>query len=303
MTRPELDALIQGALDKSLTPDEQARLSRWISESPDAGERAAQLEQLASLIESLGPAQAPLGLVDDVLSQVSDRPHAIPQSTFPRGVAVNKKILFGLAAAAAIVLAVITYNSNPPATVGTEATIGAAQRAQTPQIAAQDVKLGDTSTQDILQTETFDAIMRDETLRNLLGDAEFRRKLAASDLKAALSDNDVRIALRQVDLKAQLEDQAVKSALRNSSELAANAKKFEDANVRALLSNQAMAAAFRDPHMREVFMRPGAARALAGDAFYRAMADNNFDAAMRNTAQFSEAMTRWARSARAAKQQ
>jgi hypothetical protein len=302
MIRPELEALLQGALDNTLTAEERAELARILSESPEARERAAELSALAGLIESLGPADAPAGLVDHVLAQVSHHPQ-VRHVTFQRGVAVNKKILFGLAAAAAIVLAVITYNSNPPATVGTEATIGAAQRAQAPQIAAGDVKLGDTSTQDILQTETFDAIMRDETLRNLLGDAEFRRKLAASDLKAALSDNDVRIALRQVDLKAQLEDQAVKSALRNSSELAANAKKFEDANVRALLSNQAMAAAFRDPHMREVFMRPGAARALAGDAFYRAMADNNFDAAMRNTAQFSEAMTRWARSARAAKQQ
>ena len=303
MIRPELEALLQGALDNTLTAEERAELARILSESPEARERAAELSALAGLIESLGPADAPAGLVDHVLAQVSHHPHVIRHTTFQRGIAVNKKILFGLAAAAAIVLAVITYNSNPPATVGTEATIGAAQRAQAPQIAAGDVKLGDTSTQDILQTETFDAIMRDETLRNLLGDAEFRRKLAASDLKAALSDNDVRIALRQVDLKAQLEDQAVKSALRNNAELAANAKKFEDANVRALLSNQAMAAAFRDPHMREVFMRPGAARALAGDAFYRAMADNNFDAAMRNTAQFSEAMTRWARSARAAKQQ
>ena len=144
--------------------------------------------------------------------------------------------------------------------------------------------------------------MRDETLRNLLADSEIRRELAKADLKAALSDNDVRFALRNVDLKKQLEDQAVKSALRNSSELAVNAKKFEDANVRALLSNKAMADALRDGRMREVLLRPDAARALASDAFYRAMADKNFDAAMRGP-QFAEAMARWARSARAAKAQ
>ena len=163
MNHSDLDALLQGALDNTLTPEEQARLARMISESREARDRAAEFEQLAGLIESLGPATPPPGLVDHVLAQVSHRPYAVRPSTFERGVTVNKKILFGLAAAAAIVLAVITYNSYPPATEGTEATIGAAQRAQAPQIAAQDVKLGDTSTQDVLQTETFDAIMKDET--------------------------------------------------------------------------------------------------------------------------------------------
>ena len=165
MTDPRLEALIQGALDHTLTNEEQARLARMISESPEARARAAQLTDLVSLIESLGQATAPLGLAGNVLAEISHRPLAIRPSTFQRGVAVNKKILFGLAAAAAIVLAVITYNSNPPATVGTEATIGAAQRAQTPQIAPKDVKLGDASAQDVLQTETFDAIMKNETPR------------------------------------------------------------------------------------------------------------------------------------------
>ena len=74
MIRPELEALIQGALDDALTPEEQARLARFISESPEARERVAQLEQLASLIESLDSARAPIGLVDNVLAEVSHRP-------------------------------------------------------------------------------------------------------------------------------------------------------------------------------------------------------------------------------------
>ena len=108
---------------------------------------------------------------------------------------MNKKILFGLAAAAAIVLAVITYNSNPPATVGTEATIGAAQRAQTPQIEAKDVKLGDTSAQAVLQTDTFDAIMKDEALRSSLQDTEIRQQLHNVDLRKSLEDENVGKAL------------------------------------------------------------------------------------------------------------
>lgn len=292
MIRSELDALIQGALDNALTAEEQARLAKWISESPDAHERVAQLAQLATLIESLGPAQAPPSLVDDVLAEVTHRPYAIPQSTFPRGVAVNKKILFGLAAAAAIVLAVITYNSNPPATVGTEATIGAAQRAQTPQIAAQDVKLGDTSTQDVLQTETFDAMMKDESLRDILADAEVRAKLTDSALKTALSDNSIRVSLRDTaDLSKKLEDSSVKAALAGRDLV----NKVHDANMKVLLQNKAIADAFRDTKMRQVMLRPGAARALASDAFLRAIHDTNFNAAM-NSPKFAEQMARWARS-------
>ena len=183
MNYSELDALLQGALDNTLTPEEQARLARLISSSREARDRAAEFERLASLIESLGPATPPPGLVDHVLAQVSHRPHAVRPVTFERGVIVNKKILFGLAAAAAVVLAVITYNSYPRPTEGTEATIGAAQRAQSPQIAAQDVKLGDTSAQAVLQTETFDAIMKDEALRTMLQSAEMRVFLQSAALR------------------------------------------------------------------------------------------------------------------------
>jgi len=281
MIRPELEALIQGALDNALTAEEQARLARWISESPDARERVAQLEQLASLIESLGPAQAPPSLVDDVLAEVTHRRyaiHAIPKSTFPRGVAVNKKILFGLAAAAAIVLAVITYNSNPPATEGTEATIGAAQRAQTPQIAAKDVKLGDTSAQDVLQTETFDAIMKDETLRTMLQDAELRKKLEDSALRAALQDDAIRQALSDPGLKRKLEDASLVRALGDPE----MAKKFDDASLRAMLSNRAFADALRSAEFRAMLARPGYAAALRGAAMQQALRDNGFDAALRS---------------------
>jgi hypothetical protein len=290
MIRPELEALLHGALDNTLTADERAELGRWLSESPPARERAAELSALAGLLESLGPADAPSGLVDNVLAQVSHHPHVIRHATFQRGVAVNKKILFGLAAAAAIVLAVITYNSNPPATVGTEATIGAAQRAQAPQIAASDVKLGDTSAQDVLQTETFDAIMKDETLRTMLQDAEIRKHLADSAMRDALRDQGIRDSLRAVDLAKHLDDANLKSALVNQ----AAAKKYDDANIRKLLLNQRFAEALRSDAFRASLKKDGFARALASDTLLRAMADRNFEAAMRN----QEFAARLARNAR-----
>lgn len=289
MIRPDLEALLQGALDHSLTADERARLARMLSEHPEARARAAELDVLAGLIDTLGPADAPAGLVDNVLAQISHRPR-VHHATFQRGIAVNKKILFGLAAAAAVVLAVITYNSNPPATVGTEATIGAAQRAQTPQIAPQDVKLGDTSAQDVLQTDTFDAILKDETLRNLFQDAAFRRKLEDASLRNALQEDAIKRALADPNIARRLEDAALKRALSDP----AAAKKLEDASLRALVSNRAFADALRSDHVRQLMSRPGAAKAMASDAFQAAIRDRNFDAAVRTT-RFAEAMARGTR--------
>jgi len=289
MIRPELEALLQGALDNTLTAEERAELARILSESPEARERAAELSALTGLIESLGPADAPAGLVDHVLAQVSHHPQ-VRHVTFQRGVAVNKKILFGLAAAAAIVLAVITYNSNPPATVGTEATIGAAQRAQAPQIAAGDVKLGDTSTQDILQTETFDAIMKDDTLRTMLLDAELRASLQSADLRGALTEDAIRIALRDPSLRRKLADENLRQGY--SAEMA---KKYaDDANMRALVSNRAFAEALRHDSFRALLNRQGYAAALASETMLRALRDKGFEAAMRS----DEFAARLARNAR-----
>lgn len=280
MIRPDLEALLHRALDNTLTPDERAQLARLISDSPEARDRAAQLTELAAVIDSLGPVEAPPGLTSDVLAQISYHPHAVRPSTFQRGVSVNKRIFFGLAAAAAIVLAVITYYSNPRATVGTEATIGAAQRAQTPQIAANDVKLGDTSAQDVLQTETFDAIMKDDAVRTALQDAELRTQLQSARLRDALQDDAIRVALRSPGLIKQLNDPALARSL-NSRELT---QKFNDANLRALMANRAFADALRSEQFRNLLSRNGMAAALAGTTFLRALRDPNFEAAMRSDA-------------------
>jgi hypothetical protein len=280
MIRPELEALLQGALDNTLTADERAELARILAESPEARERAAELSALTGLIESLGPADAPAGLVDNVLAQVSHHPHVIRHATFQRGIAVNKKILFGLAAAAAIVLAVITYNSNPPATVGTEATIGAAQRAQAPQIAAKDVKLGDTSTQDILQTETFDAIMKDETLRNMLQDAQFRDELRKSaGLRDAFQDGLIIKALNDPLLAQKLGDQRFVQSL---SAATIDKKYAEDASMHAMRSNIAFAQALKSQAFLKMLKSPVNLKALTGPAMQVAVRDQGFAAALGN---------------------
>src|SRR5688572_10112064 len=174
------------------------------------GKHAPDPDPIDEMLVSLGPAEAPPDLVDTVLDRISHP--AAPQSvttfvrrpTPKRGEIVNKKIIFGLAAAAAVVLAVITYNSFPPATEGTEATIGAAQRAQTPQIASKDVGLGDTSVQDMLQSETWDAIMKDEELRSTLQDPDVRAMLEDANMRNALQNEAVRNAMRDPEFAQHL---------------------------------------------------------------------------------------------------
>jgi hypothetical protein len=284
----EFETLLQGALDDTLSADERAQLARLINDNPEARERAAELTELAALMASLGPADAPAGLAASVLSQVSHRPHAVRSSTPQRGVAVNKRILFGLAAAAAVVLAVITYYSNPPATVGTEATIGAAQRAQSPQIQPSDVKLGDTSAQDVLQTETFDAIMRDDAVRTALQDPELRQRLQDAELRRALQDDAIRRALSDPELMKKLEDPALKRAL-DDPEMRKKylddpeaRKKFSDANLEAMLRNRAFADALRSADFRRKLSEQNIRAALASEAMLRALRDRGFEAALRS---------------------
>ena len=64
---------------------------------------------------------------------------------------MNKKIVWGLAAAAVFVIVAMRLAGYPPVKEGTEATIGTAQRYQAPQIEAKDVAVGDTSVQALMR--------------------------------------------------------------------------------------------------------------------------------------------------------
>jgi hypothetical protein len=293
MLRPEHEALIQGAIDGTLSEQERDAYRRLMAESAEAQNRAAELEQLSDAIESLGLAEPPPGLARDVAAQISPRAwaepsrHSVLRSNPKRGIAVNTKLIFGLAAAAVVVLAVITYTSYPPATDGTEATIGAAQRAQAPQIAPKDVGLGDASAQEFLQSDVFDELIRDEATRTMLQDASLRQSLASPELRKALESDAVRVALRSPELKKLLDDQALMRNLDDASLI----KKLEDANLRKAVENEAFARALRNPDARALFARAGFAEAMARPHFQAALSARGFEAAMRSP-QFSEAMAR-----------
>ena len=260
--------------------------------------RPEQDEQLDQLLSSLGPADAPPDLVDAVLARISPPTHTavsqpvvhpfVRRSVHKRGVTVNKKIIFALAAAAVVVLAVITYTNYPSTPTGTEATIGAAQRAQAPQIAASDVQLGDTEAQAFLQSEVFDELINDENTRTLLQDAGLRQILADADLRKALEVEAIRNSLSAPEMKKLMDDQNLVNRLAAD---AAFAKKVQDNNVRVALSDAAFLRAVKKADVRANLARAGVAELMTRPAALRAFAAKGFDRAMLSP-RFSQEMAR-----------
>ena len=311
--RPDVDRLIQGGLDGTLPSGERETLERLIATDAEARGRVADLNQLSEMLQSLGSAEPPATLVQDVLARISQSP--VRRSIYspsvsirpsaPRGdIGMNKKIVWGLALAAVLVIVVMRLAGYPPVSEGTEATIGTAQRYQAPQIQAKDVAVGDTSVQALMQTETWDAIMKDETLRTLLQDANLRASLQDPELRLALAHTDILRALRGPALGRQLTDAALLRALEDP-ELAAKlnnpgltkkllgdpglARSLNDENLRAALRNQVFVNALRNSEFRTQLVRANVAAALAGPAFQMALKDNGFAKALSH-ARFAEAM-------------
>src|SRR5262249_49283538 len=108
-------------------------------------------ERLDDLLQELGPADPPADFSRDVMSRIESGRERSAGNVVPfgrKGMAMTKKAMWGLAAAAAVILAMfVARGSFPTVDRGTEGTIGAAKKYQAPQIAASDVTLGDASAQ------------------------------------------------------------------------------------------------------------------------------------------------------------
>jgi hypothetical protein len=253
------EALLHGRLDDALDAGERAELDRLLAGDADARARAEELNALSRAIDSLGPVEPPADMVRSVLDQIF---HAAPatgaagrsaSTAGPRavgapptnvhdidtaihgGLEMRTKVLIGLAAAAAVVLAVFVVKGFPPGFDGTEGAIGAAKRYQAGQITASDVKLGDEATQQFLQSETFDRILKDDATRKLFSDAQFRNMLGNAQMRgligskelkglldsSALADAKVRGALAREDVAGLMKSQALDAAFANENFLKA----------------------------------------------------------------------------------
>jgi hypothetical protein len=187
------DDLLQGRLDGRLTNEETARLQARLAVSPALRERAEQLDALAdalALVKATDPApglgRRVMARIQPHIESISGRRATIAAQEAGMSQAGHaKKVVWGLAAAAVIILGVWFATGTPDVGGPAAGTVGVAKRYTAPQIADDDVKL-DASTQTIqafLDSEAFGRVMSDPEAVALLGDAAVRAAIGARAAK------------------------------------------------------------------------------------------------------------------------
>jgi hypothetical protein len=290
---PDQDALVQGLLDGSLSPADREAAERLLASSADARQRQADLEDLARLLDALGPAEPPMEFTSHVMEHVrhsaiaaeavrataplgSSRPGAVARLSqlMDGGLGMGKKVMWGLVAAAAIALVVMQFTGFPPLN-GAEGTIGAAKRYQAEQITAKDVKVDD-SAQAFVQSDAFDHLMKDDNARQLLSSASFRSALASAGFRQALASPDFAKALASTGFRQALASAGFRQALASPD----FAKALASAGFQQALASPDFAKALAEPGFAKALADPGFARALASADFARALASPGLAAAL-----------------------
>jgi citrate lyase gamma subunit len=256
------------------------------------------------LLQDLGPADPPAGLVENVMARIAlDTRNQATGRVVPfnkGGIAMTRKAMWGIAAAAAVLLGVFAVRGFPPVGRGTEGTVGAAKKYQAPQIAAKDVVLGDAVAQEFLQSEAFDHLMKDRDARSLLSsgvlnsylkDPRFIDAIRNPSVRDALASQAVVEVFATVDARGALEAQ-IKAQMAGAGVKQASADELRPAAramVARLLSDQAIASVMRldvvraaldDGAFRSLMSSPGAAAAMKGNVLAAAVAQQGFKAAV-----------------------
>jgi hypothetical protein len=220
-------------------------------------------DEVTAVLRDLPQIEPPPALVDSVMSTITrgSVSHATTSITSLRkGKTMAKKVLWSVAAAAAVALVVMRILGYPPVENGTEATIGAAQRYQAPQIQSTDVKLQDAELQAFLQSDVFRQLAADKAAQQALKNKDFQRALADASIRAALAAPDVQAAIASV-----------------SSNAAADARLEAAGNAGAaarigVVQNAALDAALRSSDaLRAALAAPGVAEAIANSSLGAAL--------------------------------
>jgi len=234
-------------------------------------------------LEELGTVEPPAGLVAHVMERISrDAGNRFAGRVVPfdrGGRVMLKKAIWGLAAVAAVLLVVFTVIGFPPADRGTEATIGAAQKYQGAQLAAGDVKVGDPSVQQFLQSETFDRLLKDPQARAILSDMRIREQLLRRDFVNSLEDMQKRRQLSNNILHQFVNDSAALAALNRSISSGLSA----DVALARLAQDTALAASTR-AIVAQVRSDAALVRMLDDNAILAALSNSLFQQFMRDTA-------------------
>jgi hypothetical protein len=183
-----------------------------------------------------------------------------------------KKVLWIVAATAALALIAMRLVGYPPVEKGTEATIGAAQRYQSPQISSADVKTQDAQLQAFLQSDVFRQLTTDKTARQALKNKDFQKALQDPAVRAALASSDVRYVignLRVVDAAALAKSDILIRALEANPALKVA---FESSPaLRAALVSQDVIAAMNSKALDAVLSKADVAMLVSSDVVMSAV--------------------------------
>ena len=246
-------------------------------------------DEVTRTLNGLPEVDPPSTLVQDVMATIASRSAARtpypPAISSRRGETMAKKVLWILAATAALALIAMRLVGYPPVEKGTEATIGAAQRYQAPQISSSDVKTEDAQLQAFLQSDLFHQLTTDKAARQALRNKDFQLALQDATVRAALVRPDVRdaIAAMGVANNAKQEAMSVKlDALSARYQALRAALEASPALRVALVSPDVVAAMAASEALRVALAKPDIMMNLANEAVISAVlasSDAKLDAA------------------------
>lgn len=213
-------------------------------------------DEVTEMLRDLPEVDPPPALVDNVMSTIVRRARieTMSPTLMTKGRTMAKKVLWSVAAAAAVALVVMRVFGYPPVQDGTEATIGAAQRYQAPQISSADVKLEDAQLQAFLQSDLFRQLASDKVAQEALKNNDFRRALADASVRVALSSPDVVAAIA-----------ATAATAGAPQALEANKARLDAAKIKldaVLASSEALRAALASPLVAQAIANSALGAAL-----------------------------------------
>jgi len=249
-------------------------------------DRSDETDDVSEMLNDLPQVDPPSSLVRTVMTTIGEHanvPVTQPQVTYiRRGSTMAKKVLWSMAAVAAMALVALKIVGYPPVEQGTEATIGAAQRYQEAQISAKDVKVEDQQFQAFLQSDLFRQLANDKAAQSALKNQDLQKALADVSVRAALARADIRTAISNNVLHLARTD-AVADVIAHlrldaSSQAALEAALTASPALLQVIANASLADAIANSSLAVALARTDAALALSNNAVLQAMSQAAFNA-------------------------
>lgn len=231
-------------------------------------------DEVTQLLGELKDVDPPADMASSVMARISSaapvyprRPEAVELTG---GRVMAKKVLWSVMGAAAAVLIVLKMAGYPPASEGTEGTVGAAQRYQSQQISDADVKVNDAELQKFLQSDAFHKLVSDKAARQALASKDVQKALADPNVRFALLSEQARYQLTSAELRVWLVNDQARAAIANEQmrlALANEQFRFALANeqIRQALTSEALIGLLAAPNFADMLAAPGFAQALVAD--------------------------------------